>query len=53
MLQGKIEEIVSKVGRIGSDNRCGFDRELHRVSCVRNYDTQEIIGLTIRVGRHV
>lgn len=48
-----IEDIVSKVGRIGSDNRCGFDRELHRVSCIRNNATQEIIGMTIRVGRHV
>jgi len=45
--------ILSKLdGKFGTDNRAGFDRQLHRISALRN--TQgEIYGLTMRVGRHI
>ncbi|TMW61540.1 hypothetical protein Poli38472_012731 [Pythium oligandrum] len=37
-------------GKIGDDNRAGIDRQLHRISVMRS-KTQEIYGLTLRVGR--
>ncbi|KAJ0389978.1 hypothetical protein P43SY_011652 [Pythium insidiosum] len=36
--------------KIGDDNRAGIDRQLHRISVMRN-KTQQIYGLTLRVGR--
>ncbi|TMW61539.1 hypothetical protein Poli38472_012730 [Pythium oligandrum] len=36
--------------KIGDDNRAGIDRQLHRISVMRS-KTQEIYGLTLRVGR--
>ena len=50
--QCHIDEIMRKIGYIGTDNRAGFDGALHRVSCVKNRQN-EIIGYTIRFGRHV
>lgn len=47
-----IDYIVQHLNEIGSDNRAGFDKQLHRVSAIRN-NNDNIIGLTIRIGRHV
>lgn len=47
-----IDFIVEHLKEIGSDNRAGFDKQLHRVSAIRN-NNDAIIGLTIRIGRHV
>jgi hypothetical protein len=47
-----IKCIVDRLEDIGSDNRSGIDKQLHRISCIRN-NKKNIIGLTIRVGRHV
>ena len=47
-----IDGIVERLGGFGGDNRAGLERQLHRVSAMRNRQ-QEIIGLTLRVGRHV
>mmetsp|Transcript_40150 Transcript_40150/g.60809 ORF Transcript_40150/g.60809 Transcript_40150/m.60809 type:complete len:452 (+) Transcript_40150:1110-2465(+) len=46
----EIDDIVSKLGGFGSDNRAGLEQKLHRISgmCNRN---GEVIGLSMRVGR--
>ena len=49
---GDINFAVNRVGDFTSDNRAGIARTLHRISCVRNR-SQEIIGLTCRVGRTI
>ena len=43
---------IEKVGHFSGDNRAGIERTLHRISAIRNR-TDEIIGLTCRVGRAV
>jgi 3'-5' exonuclease len=48
----EIIDIVEKLGGFGTDNRAGLERQLHRISAIRNRD-KDIIGLTMRVGRHV
>ena len=50
--QEDIDSIVDGVGGFGSDNRAGLEKQLHRISAMRNRQ-QSIIGLTLRVGRHV
>eukprot|EP00804_Cyclotella_cryptica_P013148 CCRYP_019649-RA/>CCRYP_019649-RA protein AED:0.30 eAED:0.27 QI:0/0/0/1/1/1/2/0/555 len=47
-----IEDIVKSLQEFGDDNRAGIDGQLHRISSIRN-NKNSIIGLTIRVGRHV
>ena len=47
-----IEAVVERLGGFGGDNRAGLERQLHRVSAIRNRQS-DIIGLTMRVGRHV
>ena len=47
-----LQGILDKVGEFGSDNRGGIEGALHRISCIRNRK-RDIIGLTIRFGRHV
>jgi stage III sporulation protein SpoIIIAA len=47
-----LDLIVSRVGGFGSDNRAGLHEQLHRRSAIRNR-ADAIIGLTMRVGRHV
>jgi hypothetical protein len=47
-----LEEILRKVGHIGSDNRCGLEGSLHRISCLKNR-SDKVIGVTIRFGRHI
>mmetsp|Transcript_30479 Transcript_30479/g.46678 ORF Transcript_30479/g.46678 Transcript_30479/m.46678 type:complete len:1009 (-) Transcript_30479:399-3425(-) len=49
---GDIAAIVEKIGGFGTDNRAGFEGQLHRISAIRNRQS-DIIGLTMRVGRHV
>ena len=49
---GEIDEIVDHLGDFGSDNRAGLEAQLHRISAIRNR-AGDIIGLTMRVGRHV
>jgi hypothetical protein len=49
--QEEIEELAERF-RFGSDNRAGLERQLHRISAVRNREAM-VIGVTIRVGRHV
>ncbi len=34
-----------------ANNRCGIDKTLHRIACIRGKDGQSILGLTIRIGR--
>jgi stage III sporulation protein SpoIIIAA len=48
----EIATVVEKLGGFGSDNRSGLERQLHRISAIRNRES-EIIGLTLRIGRHV
>ena len=48
----EINAIVDKLGGFGNDNRAGLERQLHRISAIRNRNS-EIIGLTLRFGRHV
>ena len=43
---------IERVGYFSGDNRAGIERTLHRISAIRNR-TDEIIGLTCRVGRAV
>ncbi|OQS04344.1 hypothetical protein THRCLA_03407 [Thraustotheca clavata] len=50
--QEDLDGIVEKVGGFGSDNRAGLERQLHRISAIRNR-TSDIMGLTIRVGRYI
>jgi stage III sporulation protein SpoIIIAA len=50
--QGHIDAIVDKIGAFGTDNRAGLERQLHRISCMRNR-SNEIYALTVRVGRYV
>ena len=50
--QDEINAVVEKLGGFGSDNRAGLERQLHRISAIRNRES-EIIGLTLRFGRHV
>lgn len=47
-----IDTVVENIGDFGGDNRSGLERKLHRISAIRNRSS-EIIGLTMRVGRHV
>jgi hypothetical protein len=49
--ESDIQSIVDKFGSFGSDNRAGLERHLHYISAVRNRQ-QEIIGITVHVGRH-
>lgn len=48
----EIKGIIDQLGGFGTDNRAGLERQLHRISAVRNRE-DTIIGLTMRVGRHV
>lgn len=48
----EIDAIVEKLGGFGSVNRAGLEQQLHRISAFRNREG-DIIGLTMRVGRHV
>ena len=47
-----LEEMVSRIGQFGADNRAGIERTLHRISAVRNR-SGDVVGLTCRVGRAV
>ena len=47
-----IDSIVGKLGGFGHSNRIGLDQQLHSVSAIRNRK-QDIIGLSMRVGRHI
>lgn len=45
-----IEFILGNMGSINSDNRCGLEGTLHRISCIRDREST-VVGLTCRVGR--
>ena len=47
-----LEEMVSRIGQFGADNRAGIERTLHRISAIRNR-SGDVVGLTCRVGRAV
>lgn len=47
-----MSSIINKLGGFGEDNRACLEEQLHRISAVRNRQNN-IIGLTMRVGRHV
>lgn len=47
-----LAEIVTKVGTFRGDNRGAIEGSLHRISCIRTL-TNDIKGLTIRIGRHL
>ncbi len=47
-----IEQVISRIGAFGEDNRAGIERTLHRISAIRNRSGL-IIGLTLRVGRAI
>jgi hypothetical protein len=42
-----IDGIVETLGGFGEDNRAGLEKQLHRISAIRNRES-EIIGLTMR-----
>ena len=47
-----IDFITKRISEFSNENRAGFERTLHRISCIRN--RQYIItGLTCRVGRAI
>lgn len=48
----EIKFVVDRVCKFGGDNRAGIPRTLHRISAIKNR-TNDIIGLTLRVGRAV
>ncbi|MBN1954189.1 MAG: AAA family ATPase [Anaerolineae bacterium] len=48
----EIQYVVDQVSEFDADNRAGIARTLHRISAIRNR-TQDIVGLTCRVGRAV
>ncbi|KDO26205.1 hypothetical protein SPRG_20611 [Saprolegnia parasitica CBS 223.65] len=50
--QNDLDLIVDRVGGFGSDDRAGLERQLHRISAVRNR-SNEIIGLTIREDKNI
>lgn len=45
-----LDQVTSRVGEFGADNRAGIEGTLHRISAIRNR-RGDIIGLTLRVGR--
>ncbi|RYZ44258.1 MAG: AAA family ATPase [Myxococcaceae bacterium] len=47
-----LQEVLSRVGEPGGDNRAGIERTLHRVSAIRNRQGR-VVGLTLRVGRAI
>ena len=47
-----LDDVASKIGDFGGDNRAGIERTLHRISAIRNRK-ESIVGLTCRVGRAV
>ncbi|HYS02833.1 MAG TPA: AAA family ATPase, partial [Candidatus Eisenbacteria bacterium] len=47
-----LEFVASRVGSFGDDNRAGIERTLHRISAIRNRNSQ-IVGMTCRVGRAI
>lgn len=47
-----IEQVITRIGTFGEDNRAGIERTLHRISAIRNR-AGLIIGLTLRVGRAI
>src|SRR5256712_3915118 len=50
--QTDLEFIVQRVGLFRSDNRAGIEGTLHRISAIRNR-YQDLVGVTMRVGRHL
>jgi len=48
----ELQEIETKLGAFGTDNRAGIPATLHRISAMRNR-RGEVVGLTMRVGRAV
>ena len=48
----EIDDMVTRLGTFGNDNRAGLERTLHRISAIRNR-AGAIVGLTCRVGRAV
>ena len=47
-----LSHALAMVGEFTDDNRAGIERTLHRISAIRNRNSQ-IIGLTLRVGRAI
>ena len=47
-----LQYTIDRIGSFGEDNRAGIERNLHRVSAIRNR-AGKVIGLTLRVGRAV
>jgi len=50
--QADIDFATKGLGEFGNDNRAGIERQLHRVSCMRNRAGKPI-GLTLRLGRNI
>jgi len=47
-----LRHVMESVGNVGSDNRGGLNKQLHRISLMRNRE-QDVVGMTLRVGRYV
>jgi stage III sporulation protein SpoIIIAA len=47
-----IDTVISRIGIFGEDNRAGIPRTLHRISAIRNRNS-DVIGLTCRIGRAI
>jgi stage III sporulation protein SpoIIIAA len=48
----EIDLVVNGIGDFDEDNRAGIARTLHRISAIRNRQS-EVVGLTCRIGRAV
>lgn len=48
----EIDYVTARVSEFTTDNRAGIERTLHRISCIRNRQS-DVVGLTLRVGRAV
>ena len=47
-----LQYVIQRIGPFGGDNRAGIERTLHRISAIRNRNS-DVVGLTVRVGRAV
>lgn len=49
--ESDLTNFFSKLNPTFSNNRCGIEGTLHRISAIKSRDNSEILGATIRVGR--
>lgn len=52
LIESVMNGLLTSPGEIGSDNRVGIDGQLHRISFLKDKNT-DVIGATLRVGRQI